>query len=924
MTKRSLRILVAVAATLPGVAGAMAQAPSGLDALSEDRLQAELAGRGLNSLLERAFEANQVPAEQRQATRALIALRELTDAGRRLSQREVDALVLPLVSGMEAALPTQRDPLPLVAQAERVIETLVFPQLNALEYWGETPANTARLRPVATVASRMLARAAELARTQADEIANRLTSPNDPNIARYEQLEALAVKAEYTRRMNDYAVVASMDVADPARSRLAEEVVEYLRQFDNPESTVQPTVRVQIGKLLVAAGRWREAVAVLDDVWRSPESLAPAPSAAQQFEARYFAAVAVLRSGDAAGAMSRLEDIRAWQADALGPAGPATMAGVEAAGMMLQYRIELARGNDAQARQVLVDLVRRRPEFEGIVLDQMVGRLPPRADFPTTDGLVLRAVFRRGEAELAKGEGQPPDMAVLDDAIAAGHEIVSRRNRGTTDAALAEDTALRLPLLLERAGRTIEAAGALLGYIETFGSTRRNARVALDEATYLIARLRQENPDDLDVGKLYERLLSLAVNPPFNRRELAYEWARRLQTTGRFADAVRYFEQVPPDDPRAELARFFRMVALKQLLDDPAAALPEAERARRAQEILDLASEVSAQARLRDAQPGRDDVSRRNDKLILVRSALVGSDVALREQKDPTRALRMLEGFDAAAAGLAGERDLVAQAMNVRVLALMELGRNEEATRTLVTLLEKTGGNDGADMVFRLLTRLNADFDRAKASGDAAAVRSLAKSRAGLSGFLVQWAQSHPDPAIRESTYRYRVFDAETKRLAADLETDPAARSAGLQTALGLYQALRQTPAGANDPVVQLGFALISFDLGDYAVARDNLAMLLEQRRLGRPTEEQDRSGEVVTVLNDRYWEATLKLFQATLRLIDSGQVEPDARTPLADGLRALYARWGRGMGGPRWGPGFEELRRQLAAEYVPPDLNTP
>lgn len=921
MSRASLQILVAAAGTLLGVAAAGGQARVGLDALSDDRLQAELAQRGLNSLLERAFEANQVPPEQRQATRALIALRELTDGSRRLSQREVDALVLPLVSGMEAALPTQRDPVPLVAQAERVIEALVFPQLNALEYWGETPANTARLRPVATVASRMLARAAELSRAQADEIANRLTSPNDPNIARYEQLEALAIKAEYTRRMNDYAVVASMDVADPARGRLAEEVIEYLRQFDNDESTVQPTVRVQMGKLLVAAGRWREAVEVLDGVWRSPESLVPAPSAAQQFEARYFAAVAVLRSGDAAGAMARLEEIRAWQSGALGAAGPGALAGVEAAGMMLQYRIELARGREAEARQVLVELVRRRPEFEGIVLDQMVGRLPPRGEFALADGLVLRAVFRRGEAELARGEGQPVDMAVLEDAIAAGQEIVSRRTRGATDAALAEDTALRLPLLLERAGKRIEAAGALLSYIEVFGAGQRNARVALDEATYLIARLRQETPDDLEVGKLYERLLSLAVNPPFSRRELAYEWARRLQTTGRFVEAVRYFEQVPADDPRAELARFFRMVALKQVLDDSAAALPEAERARRAREVLELAGEVSAEARRRERDSGRDEVSRRNDKLILVRSALVGSDVALREEKDAAMALRMLEGFESAAAGLAGERDLVAQAMNVRVLALMELGRNEEATRTLVALLEKTGGNDGADIVFRLLTKLNADFDRAKATGDAAAVRSLARSRAELSGFLVQWAQSHPDPAIRDSTYRYRVFDAETKRLAAELETDAAARAAGLRTALGLYQGLRQTPAGANDPVVELGTALISFDLGDYAAARDGLALLLEQRRLGRPTEEQDRSGEMVTVLNDRYWEATLKLFQATLRLIESGQVGAEARQPLADGLRALYARWGRGMGGARWGPGFEELRRALAADYVPPEL---
>lgn len=909
------------AAAAPAYGQTSTAAGAGLDALSDDRLYAELAQRGIQSLLERAFELNRVPPEQRQATRALIALRELTDAGRRLTPREVDRLVQPLVSGMEAALPTQRDAALLVAQAERVIEALVFPRLNAVEYWGETPANTARLRPVATIAGRMLARAAELARAQADEVANRLTSPNDPNIARYEQLESLAVKAEYTRRMNDYAVVMSMDLADPARRRLADEAIAELRQFDNEESTVQPTVRLQMGKLLLASSRWSEAAAVLDSIWQSPQTLTPAPTVAQQFEARYFAAVAVLRSGDVEGARQRLEALRLWQATTL---PPEARAGADAATMILQYRIELARGQTDAARSVLVELVRQRPEFEAVVLDQMVAGLPTRQQFATADALMLRAVVRRGEAELSKGDADALDRPAMEDAVAAARELVGRRGRGGAETQLAEDAALRLPLLLERLGRRVEAAEALLDYLDAFGPYARNARLALDEAAYLIARLRTEQPDDLDVGRAYERFLKVAVDEPFNRVELAYEWARRLQTTGRYAEAVRYFDRVPADDPRIELARFFRMVAAKQLLDEQGTSWPAAERSARARELLELASDVSAGAQRRLAVGGGDDGSRRNDKLIVVRSALVGADLALRELKDPQRAMRLLEGFESAAAGLAGERELVAQAMNLRVLSLMELGRNEEATRTLVALLEKTGGNEGADIVFRLLTKLNADFDRAKAAGDAPAVRSLARSRAALSGFLVQWAAAHPDPGIRESTYRYRVFDAETKRLAADLEAEPSRRLAGFREALSLYEALKATPAGAGDPVVELGIALIRFELGEFADARDRLALLLEQRRLGRPVEEQERTGEVVTVLNDRYWEATLRLMQSTLKLVESGAVGEDARQGLADGLRAMYARWGRGMGGPRWGAEFERLREVLAPDYVPPDLATP
>lgn len=915
-TIRTAAISTAVIAAAWCVPTAIAQS-SGLDSLSDDRLQAELAQRGLNSLLERAFEVNRVPAEQRQATRALIALQELTDPSRRLTSRETESLITPLVSGMEAALPTQRDPVPLVSQAERVIQILVFPQLNTLEYWGENPANTARLRPLATVASKMLARAAELARAQADDIANRLSGPNDPAVARYEQLDQLALKAEFTRRMNDYAVVASLDVADDNRAKLAAEALDYLRQFDNPESSVQATVRVQTGKLMLASGNYGEAARVLDSIWKAPNSTTPFATTAQQYEARYFAAVAILRGGDVPGATSRLADLREWQKTALA-ATPQALAGAEAAGMMLQYRIEVAGKDDEKARQTLIALVRQRPEFEATVLDQLAGRVPEKADPKTLDLLVLRAVFKRGEAELAKPEGAKLNTTAVDEAIAAGKELVSRRGKPGVDAGLVEDTAIRLPLLLERSGQPAAAAAALLDFIEVFGGTHKNASAALDEASFLVARLRRENPEDVAIGKLYERVLATAVAPPFSKREFAYEWARRLQQTGRYAESISFFEQVADDDSRAGLARFFRMVALKQLLDEQGDKLPPAERKARVADVLRLADEVAADARKRMAAGSAD---AKNDKLILVRTALVGSDVALREQKDPARTLRQLEGFEAAASGLSGERELVSQAMNVRVLALMDLGKNEEATRTLVALLEKTGGDEGADVVFKLLTRLNNDFDRAKAAGDTAAVRSLSKSRAELSGFLVQWAEKHPDPKIRESTYRYRVFDADTKRMAADLETDPAARTSGLQASLALYQALRATPQGAADPVVELGVALISYELGKYAEARDLLAKLLEQRRLGRPTVEEDRNGEAVSVPNDRYWDATLKLMRSTLKLVESGTADAAAKQGIVDGLKALYARWGKSLGGPKWGPEFEKLRMEIAPDYVIPDL---
>src|SRR5688500_14097248 len=51
----------------------------GLGNLNDDALISELASRGLDSLLDRAFDVNNVPADRRAGIKAFGALRELTD-----------------------------------------------------------------------------------------------------------------------------------------------------------------------------------------------------------------------------------------------------------------------------------------------------------------------------------------------------------------------------------------------------------------------------------------------------------------------------------------------------------------------------------------------------------------------------------------------------------------------------------------------------------------------------------------------------------------------------------------------------------------------------------------------------------------------------------------------------------------------------
>src|SRR4029077_19587100 len=132
-----------------------------------------------------------------------------------------------------------------------------------------------------------------------------------------------------------------------------------------------------------------------------------------------------------------------------------------------------------------------------------------------------------------------------------------------------------------------------------------------------------------------------------------------------------------------------------------------------------------------------------------------------RELKDPQRALTLLANLEQAVQGLPNSDNLVNEAMYIRVQSYMAAGNYTEATGELVKLLNKTEGAHGAQIVYNLLEKLNADFDRAQQANDRAAMKALARNRAELSGFLVKWAQANPDARVRKYTYRYRVFDAE-------------------------------------------------------------------------------------------------------------------------------------------------------------------
>jgi hypothetical protein len=377
------------------------------------------------------------------------------------------------------------------------------------------------------------------------------------------------------------------------------------------------------------------------------------------------------------------------------------------------------------------------------------------------------------------------------------------------------------------------------------------------------------------------------------------------------------------------------MQCLQQRLDEK---LPTPQRQQMVGEILALVDEISTRisAGLNNAKDEKERVQYRS---MLASALLIAADVARREQNDAKRTISLLERFESLATGLPDEKELLGVALHTRVQAYMALGDSNAATQTLVALLKTRGGAEGVGIVHKLLQKLNQELDNARAAGDMTRTRQLARNRAQLSGFLVEWARGNADPSIQKFTYRYSVFDAATKHLAADLEEDPAKQKAQWQEALRLYREL-ESPAAVElykatldpkvsdvtypDPAVSLGIGLISYRLGDYGEAQQRLGRLLTDRKLGTPTIAVEEAGTTKLVENDQYWEATLALMRSNVALAAANPADATAaaaKQETTNYLKQLYVRYGRDVGGMKWSPEFEKLRQELAPELNPDEF---
>src|SRR5688572_24558102 len=211
MTPKTTRLFAAASLAIAGlIAGpALGQtaagsdgAGTGLNALSDDALLMELAGRNMQGLLRHAFDAKRVPEQQRLAMMALPAIRRLSDTNNPPKPHERIQLINQIAAGADRIVTTIDDPAVLMEQAAALIKFGVEPDVNLMEYWGETPKVQNRLKPVADTVIKMLDKAIQTGGARRAELEKQIERGRSERLERqWTEAGQLVTMAEYTRAM---------------------------------------------------------------------------------------------------------------------------------------------------------------------------------------------------------------------------------------------------------------------------------------------------------------------------------------------------------------------------------------------------------------------------------------------------------------------------------------------------------------------------------------------------------------------------------------------------------------------------------------------------------------------------------------------------------------------------------------------------
>jgi hypothetical protein len=921
MLRKSLPILllassIAAAQTMHGTGG-------GLDKLDEQLVQGTLASNGLETLLARDFKNFNVPESQQDQVLSTIQLHELATSNFSVAARR--KLAVKVAKGLSGLLPRETDPQVVFEQANQLSTAGVVPTVTELEYFGENPVAQADLQPVATTAQAFYAAVADLATKKKDAIANTIKNVAQLNAAqpKLQAARQLMAYGTFCTEMSTYSVCISLPKDDPQRKAKADASIKALKEnYDNADNGIQPSVRVQIGKLQLVGADYAGAFDTFEGV-KTGKDITPAPSLTDQNTARYFQIVTLIQQRKLNDAEAKITDLDNWETATYVPSlqNPSDQDAVKAAMSMLKFRLfsrqaDLATGDEQKQKNdaainVLADLLKAQPSLKDLVFDQLIGRIPQKPDYATLNPLILQALQTQGFAEVVKPDGAKVDQAVLTRAIAAAQELVNRNSQPGGDAAAAGLSSYFIAYAYDKMEDAKNAATAFMDFAEKYSSDSFKGNDAVQHAGKWVFKLRDKNASDPDNVKLYDRFLPLAINPPYNMKSLSFEYAALLEGEGKYKESVEYFGQVPQTDKRYASAQYLKLLSLYKELSDK--TLVGDERTAVVNQILDSAKNIDG---LFAAATTPEDKARYVEWVETC--DLIAADLTLNELKKPDQALAILNGFEDRVATCKDPTKAHLDALQLRISAEMGSGKTQDAVNSLLSLMQ-ANPIQGQGLMFDVLKGVEHDEDEAK---DPAVKKTLAAAKATLSSFVVDWASKSKEPKVQAAVPAYTLYSADANREAAELSDDAAAKKANLQAALKSYQSLYNqfkddtSPTSLADAALQ-GVGLTQYDLGNYKAAIDALSELIADKKVGEPMMPIGPANAQKMVPNPQFWETNYKDIRSIVEVYKQTPGAPDAARNLEAArqyVETLFLTNGKNTGGETYNADFEKLRTEIPA----------
>jgi hypothetical protein len=885
---------------------------AGLDHLNEESVMEYLASNNLETLLNRDFTNFNIPESERDQKRALIELGQLNDFRGTIAARR--ALALKVAKGLDALLPKATNPDTVLQQAFDLTQAGITPTVTAMEYFGENPVNQADLKPVAETAKKLYEKVMVLDQAKLDAMLAGIKDMAQFNAVQpvMNKLRNQKLIAEFSDNLQaSYALCISLAKNDPQRKKLAEDTIKYLRDFDTPQSGLQPGVRVQIGKLQLLEGDPAAAKATFDSLLDPKNPTTPPPSVQNQNDARYFGIVALIQSKKLNDAEKAIPDLENWQTATYMPTLRSTsdQNSVKASLSMLKFRLYSAQSDlaniDADKKEkndkaidVLAELIKSQDsrDLKDLVFDQLIDRIPAEPDYKTLNPLILIALEEQGISEVVKPDDAPVDEKKLNRAIDAARELVSRKGQPGVDAAAASRAAQFIAYAYDRLKEGKQAATAFMDFAASDQTDMAKANDAMHKAARWVFKLHKSDPEGS--RDLYDRFLPMAINPPFNRREFAFGYGALLFSTNDYKNAAENFAKVPKTSKNYNDAQKMQLLALDLQLTD--SNMTAADKEKNANEIIELARNIDS---LLTNATTTDDKAKYADWVVLADG--VAADVARSVLKKPDESLEILTGYENRIAGAKDPQSAHINALKLRVSDYLDLKKVDDAVNTVVALL-KENPEKGQDLMFDVLKTVEHEKDIAT---ELVAKRDLAAAKATLSDFVVEWATKKNDSQLAT----YQLYAADAKREAAELAQDPRVKQAGLQEALRDYTLLNSRKP--NDAYT-LGIGLTQYDLGNYKEAMKALGSLVTGNKVGQPMMTMNVGGVEKQVDNPQYWECNYKDCRSVVEVYKQNRNDPTAQQDLkltGQWVGALFISNGSHTGGTTYHDDFIALKNEIA-----------